>query len=180
MKKIILVVMIIGGWLHAQNEAYDALKVLEPFIGKWQTNEMSFGFFEGLPDNTEMVTNEEYKWITEKSAILETWEAYTSDGKQKINHGSILFYLDPATNAIRTKHFGYDGKVYWTGNGRIENRENLLAIHVEELTINGTHTAYTNEIRILKNNTYQSHFVNIYQGGKPIEDHPNRNLKRVK
>ena len=180
MKKILLIVMFISGVLYAQNEAYDALNVLEPLIGKWQTKEMSYGFFEGLPDNTEMVTSNEYKWITEKSAILGTWEAYTTDGKQKINHGSILFYLDPATKSIRTKHFGYDGKVYWTGNGRIENRKNSLAVHIEELTINGTHTAYTNEIRIINNDTYQSQFVNINQGGKPIEDHPNRNFKRVK
>ena len=180
MKKILLIVMFISGVLYAQNEAYDALNVLEPLIGKWQTKEMSYGFFEGLPDNTEMVTSNEYKWITEKSAILGTWEAYTSDGKQKINQGSILYYLDPATKSIRTKHFGYDGKVYWTGNGRIENRKNSFAVHIEELTINGTHTAYTNEIRIINNDTYQSQFVNINQGGKPIEDHPNRNFKRVK
>ena len=70
MKKILLIVMFISGVLYAQNEAYDALNVLEPLIGKWQTKEMSYGFFEGLPDNTEMVTSNEYKWITEKSAIL--------------------------------------------------------------------------------------------------------------
>jgi len=60
MKKILLIVMFISGVLYAQNEAYDALNVLEPLIGKWQIKEMSYGFFEGLPDNTEMVTSNEY------------------------------------------------------------------------------------------------------------------------
>jgi hypothetical protein len=94
--------------------------------------------------------------------------------------GSILYTLDPATNSIKTKHFGYDGNVYWTGKGWIEKKKNSLAFHIEELTINGTHTTYTNELRILNKNTFQSQFIDINQGGKSIENHPKRNFKRVK
>ena len=179
MRKILLVIMIVSGFLFAQNEAYDALKVLEPYIGKWKIKESTYGFFEGLPENTETINSTEYRWITDRSAILETWEARTLDGKQRINVGSILYTLDPATNSIKTKHFGYDGNVYWTGKGWIEKKKNSLALHVEELTINGTHTTYTNEFRILNKNTFQSQFIDINQGGKSIENHPNRKFKRV-
>ena len=59
MRKILLVIMIVSGFLFAQNEAYDALKVLEPYIGKWQIKESSYGFFEGLPEDTETINNVE-------------------------------------------------------------------------------------------------------------------------
>ena len=57
MKKILLVIMIVSGFLFAQNEAYDALKVLEPYIGKWKIKESTYGFFEGLPENTETINS---------------------------------------------------------------------------------------------------------------------------
>ena len=180
MRKILLFVMIVSGLLFAQNEAYDALKVLEPYIGKWQIKESSYGFFEGLPEDTETINNVEYRWITDRSAILETWEARTLDGKQRINIGSILYALDPATNSIKTKHFGYDGNVYWSGNGWLEKRKNLLALHIEELTINGTHTTYTEELRILNKNSFQSQFIDINQGGKSISKQPKRKFSRTK
>ena len=179
-KKLLLVIMIVSGFLFAQNEAYDALKVLEPYIGKWEIKEPTYGFFEGLPENTEIINSVEYKWITDRLAILETWEGRTLDGKQRINVGSILYTLDPATNSIKTKHFGYDGNVYWAGKGWIENKKNSLALHVEELTINGTHTTYTNELRILNKNTFQSQFIDINQGGKSIAKQPKRKFSRTK
>jgi hypothetical protein len=89
---------------------------------------------------------------------------------------------DIITNTMRThpscEFLIYDGNVYWTGKGWIEKRKNSLALHVEELTINGTHTTYTNEFRILNKNTFQSQFIDINQGGKPIENHPKRKFKR--
>ena len=185
--------MIVSGFLFAQNEAYDALKVLEPYIGKWQIKESSYGFFEGLPENTEIINSVEYSWITDRSAILETWESRTLDGKQRINVGSILYTLDPATNSIKTKHFGYDGKVYWSGNGWLEKETwihmtpggptpwKTFRHHIEELTINGTHTRYTNEFQMSTDvdDQFESQFINIVQNGKVITDQIKRTMKRV-
>jgi len=49
-----------------------------------------------------------------------------------------------------------------------------------ELTINGTHTTYTNELRILNKNTFQSQFIDINQGGKSIANQPRRKFSRTK
>ena len=174
------IVFILSGLLFSQSEANDALRDLSPYIGKWESKQSSYGLFEGLPDNTDIILNVEYEWITDESAILETWESTSLDGKERINVGSILYTLDPATNSIKTKHFGYDGNVYWTGKGWIEKKKNSLALHIEELTINGTHTTYTNEFRILNKNAFQSQFIDINQGGEPIENHPKRKFKREK
>ena len=193
MKKILLVIMIVSGFLFAQNEAYDALKVLEPYIGKWKIKESTYGFFEGLPENTETINSVEYRWITDRSAILETWESTSLDGKERINVGSILYTLDPATNSIKTKHFGYDGKVYWSGNGWLEKETwihmtpggptpwETFRHHIEELTINGTHTRYTNEFQMSTDvdDQFESQFVNIFQNGKVITDQTKRTMKRV-
>ena len=173
------IVFILSGLLFSQSEANDALRDLSPYIGKWESKQSSYGLFEGLPDNTDIIYNVEYEWITDKSAILETWESTSLDGKQKINVGSIIYTLDPATNSIKTKHFGYDGNVYWSGNGWLEKRKNKHALHVEELTINGTHTRYTDEFRMVNNKTFESQFVNISQNGKVIANQSKRKMKRV-
>ena len=65
--------MIISGFLFAQNEAYNALKVLEPYIGKWQIKESSYGFFEGLPEDTETINK---KSETYKRSILTAAGSY--------------------------------------------------------------------------------------------------------
>ena len=101
------------------------------------------------------------------------------DGKQKINVGSIIYTLDPATNSIKTKHFGYDGNVYWSGNGWLGKKKNKYALHVQELTINGTHTRYTDEFRMVNNKTFESQIVNISQNGKVIANQSKRKMKRV-
>tara|TARA_B000000460_G_C21489726_1_gene381031 strand:- start:695 stop:1252 length:558 start_codon:yes stop_codon:yes gene_type:complete len=183
----------LSGLLFSQSEAYDALRDLSPYIGKWESKQSSYGLFEGLPDNTDIIYNVEYEWITDESAILETWESTSLDGKERINVGSILYTLDPATNSIKTKHFGYDGKVYWSGNGWLEKETwihmtpggptpwKTFRHHIEELTINGTHTRYTNEFQMSTDvdDQFESQFVNIVQNGKVITDQTKRTMKRV-
>ena len=187
------VVFMLSGLLFSQSEAYDALRDLSPYIGKWESKQSSYGLFEGLPDNTDIILNVEYEWITDESAILETWESTSLDGKERINVGSILYTLDPATNSIKTKHFGYDGKVYWSGNGWLEKETwihmtpggptpwQTFRHHIEELTINGTHTRYTNEFQWSTDvdDQFESQFVNIVQNGKVITDQTKRTMKRV-
>ena len=183
----------LSGLLFSQSEANDALRDLSPYIGKWESKQSSYGLFEGLPDNTDIIFNVEYEWITDESAILETWESTSLDGKERINVGSILYTLDPATNSIKTKHFGYDGKVYWSGNGWLEKETwihmtpggptpwKTFRHHIEELTINGTHTRYTNEFQMSTDvdDQFESQFVNIVQNGKVITDQTKRTMKRV-
>ena len=181
MKKInkkYLALFIFSGLLFSQSEANDALRDLSPYIGKWESKQSSYGLFEGLPDNTDIIYNVEYTSL---------------DGKERINVGSILYTLDPATNSIKTKHFGYDGKVYWSGNGWLEKETwihmtpggptpwETFRHHIEELTINGTHTRYTNEFQMSTDvdDQFESQFVNIVQNGKVITDQTKRTMKRV-
>ena len=49
MIKNFILSLFISGTLFAQSEAYDALKVFEPFIGEWFSKHKSIGAFEGLP-----------------------------------------------------------------------------------------------------------------------------------
>ena len=70
--------------LFSQSEAYDALKVLEPFIGEWYSKHKSIGVFEGLPNNKEIISTTKYEWITDKSAVLETWRSTSVKNEEKI------------------------------------------------------------------------------------------------
>ena len=66
MKKInkkYLALFIFSGLLFSQSEANDALRDLSPYIGKWESKQSSYGLFEGLPDNTDIIYNVEYEWI---------------------------------------------------------------------------------------------------------------------
>ena len=107
--------LLFSGMLFSQTEAYDALKVMEPLIGEWFSKHKSQGVFEGEPKNTQIISNYTYEWVADKTAILETWKSTSEKTNKRVHVGSIVSTLDPATNTIKTKHFGYDGKVYWTG-----------------------------------------------------------------
>lgn len=188
-----MILLAFCGFLYSQDEAKNSLTDLSPFIGKWESKQSSYGLFEGLPDNKDVLLNIEYKWITDETAILETWEANSLDGKERINIGSILYTLDPATNSIKTTHFGYDGKVYWSGSGWLETKNfiNMTEFgptpwkefrhHVEELTINGTHTRYTNVFQMSTevDGQFESQFKNIIQDGKVIKDQTKRIITKV-
>ena len=106
--------LLFSGMLFSQTEAYDALKVMEPLIGEWFSKHKSQGVFEGEPKNTQIISNYTYEWVADKTAILETWKSTSEKTNKRVHVGSIVYTLDPATNTIKTKHFGYDGKVYWT------------------------------------------------------------------
>ena len=90
-----------------------------------------------------------------------------------------MYTLDPATNTIKTKHFGYDGKVYWTGEGWVESTDSTIHTHIEELTINGTKTTYTNVKNILSEIEFNNQYTNFNQNGKRIKDQPVQKMRRV-
>ena len=172
-------VLFLSGALIAQTEAYDALKVLEPLIGEWYSKHKSSGVFEGEPKNTNIISSYKYEWIAEKSAILETWRSATEKGNKRVHVGSIVYTLDPSTNTIKTKHFGYDGKVYWTGKGWIESKDSTLHTYVEEMTINGTKTNYTNVKSLITELTFSNQYTNFTQNGKRLKDQPVQKMRRV-
>jgi hypothetical protein len=179
MIKSFFTTILLSASLFSQSEAYDALKVLEPFIGEWYSKHKSIGAFEGLPNNEEIISTTKYEWITDKSAILETWRSTSAKNEEKrVNVGSIVYSLDPSTNTIKTKHFGYDGKVYWSGKGWIESKDSTVYIHVEELTINGTKTNYTNVKTLANDSTIKNQYINFMQNGKALKDQPMQTMRR--
>ena len=90
-----------------------------------------------------------------------------------------MYTLDPSTNTIKTKHFGYDGKVYWTGKGWIESKDSTLHTYVEEMTINGTKTNYTNVKSLITELTFSNQYTNFTQNGKRLKDQPVQKMRRV-
>ena len=171
--------LLFSGMLFSQTEAYNALKVMEPLIGEWFSKHKSQGVFEGEPKNTQIISNYTYEWIADKTAILETWKSTTEKTNKRVHVGSIVYTLDPATNTIKTKHFGYDGKVYWTGEGWVESTDSTIHTHIEELTINGTKTTYTNVKNILSEIEFNNQYTNFNQNGKRIKDQPVQKMRRV-
>ena len=167
MLKSLFSILFISGSLFAQTEAYDALKVLEPLIGEWMSKHKSLGVFEGEPNNKELVSSYKYEWITDKTAILETWITLSKS------------ILSLSTNTIKTKHFGYDGKVYWTGKGWVELQDSTIYTYVEELTINGTKTNYTNVKTLVNELTFNNQYTNFTQDGKSLKDQPVQKMRRV-
>ena len=179
MIKNFILSLFISGSLFAQSEAYDALKVFEPFIGEWFSKHNSIGVFEGLPKDKQIESYTKYEWITDKTAVKETWRATYPNSDKRVNVGSIVYVLDPLTNTITTKHFGYDGNVYWTGKGWVESKDSAVYVYTEEMTINGTKTNYTTVRKVADNLTIESQYINFIQNGKPLEDQPMRKLRRV-
>ena len=85
MKSLISVVLLSGG-LFAQLEAYEALKVFEPFIGEWFSKHNSVGAFEGLPKNKQgyfrlletnkrviLPTNTHLRLLVTAADVLHSW-----------------------------------------------------------------------------------------------------------
>ena len=178
MKSLISVVLLSSG-LFAQLEAYEALKVFEPFIGEWFSKHNSVGAFEGLPKNKQIESATKYEWITDKTAVMETWRSTFPNSDKRVNVGSIIYSLDPSTNTIKSKHFGYDGKVYWSGKGWVETKDSTIYVYTEELTINGTVTKYTTIRRPAENNNLESQYIDFIQNGKPLKDQPLRKMRRI-
>ena len=54
MIKNFILSLFISGSLFAQSEAYDVLKVFEPFIGEWFSKHKRIGAFEGLPKDKQI------------------------------------------------------------------------------------------------------------------------------
>ena len=179
MLKSLFSVLFLSGAIFAQSEAYNALRVLEPLIGEWMSKHKSLGVFEGEPNNQAIVSSYSFEWVTDKTAILETWRSSTEKGNKRIHTGSILYTLDPSSNTIKTKHYGYDGKVYWTGKGWVELQDSTIYTHVEELTINGTKTNYTNVKTLVNELSFNNQYTNFIQNGKSIKDQPVQNMRRV-
>ena len=98
--KSLFSILFLSGALFAQSEAYIALKVLEPLIGEWMSKHKSLGVFEGEPDNQAIVSSYSFEWVTDKTAILETWRSSTEKDSKRIHTGSILYTLDPSSNTI--------------------------------------------------------------------------------
>ena len=92
---------------------------------------------------------------------------------------AVLYSLDPSTNTIKSKHFGYDGKVYWSGKGWVETKDSAIYVYTEELTINGTVTNYTTVRRPAENNILESQYIGFIQNGKPLKDQPLRKMSRT-
>ena len=75
--KLLLSLLFTPGMLYSQSEAYNALKIFEPLLGEWMSKHKSLGVFEGEPNNKEIISSYTYEWITDKTAILETWTSFT-------------------------------------------------------------------------------------------------------
>ena len=75
MRKLICTLLVLSNFTFAQSEAYEALKIFEPFIGEWFSKHNSVGAFEGLPKNKQIESATKYEWITDKTAVMETWRS---------------------------------------------------------------------------------------------------------
>ena len=179
MRNLIYTLLVLSNFTFAQSEAYEALKIFEPFIGEWFSKHNSVGVFEGLPKNKQIESATKYEWITDKTAVMETWRSTFPNSDKRVNVGSIIYSLDPSTNTIKSKHFGYDGKVYWSGKGWVETKDSAIYVYTEELTINGTVTNYTTVRRPAENNILESQYIGFIQNGKPLKDQPLRKMSRT-
>jgi hypothetical protein len=103
---VFLLTMIITNTSHAEDEnnpppAYQHLKQLEPFVGKWQ------GKFDppgNAPMGTVTVTN---RWVGNKSYLL-TEVLYTPDGTDVVlNQQTALIGYNWKTKSMHTWEFGW-------------------------------------------------------------------------
>ena len=86
--------------------------------------------------------------------------------------------MDPVTKNIVSNSFGYDGPIYWTGHGRASINEKNYIFNIEEVTINGTYTEYTNQLNLDGKNRYKWQLKNEIQNQKKLPDAPKRLMKR--
>jgi len=175
---LMICVILYGG--NTGKPAYEALMVFEPLIGEWEGKSESYGIFEGLPNkgSTKMINRSVYSWVLDKTAIKREWKTLSSDGKTVINIGTSIFILDPVTKNIVSNDFGYDGPVYWVGNGRATVKGSSFVFDIEEITINGTYTDYTMKVNLDGKDLMKWQIVDVTQDQKKLRDTNIQRLKR--
>lgn len=180
--KNILMLLIIGALYggDAGRPTYEALRVFEPLIGKWEGKSESIGIFEGLPNagTTKTINRSVYSWVLDKTGVKREWKTLSFDGKTVINIGTSVFTLDPATKNIVSNNFGYDGPVYWAGHGRATVDGSSFIFDIEEITINGTYTDYTMKVNLDGKDLMKWQIVDVTQDQKKLPDTGIRRMKR--
>ena len=120
------VVLVLFGFIATQiataqapnpHPAREALKGLQPFIGKWAGDFEALGEFEGLAKGRMVAGTERVRWILNRTAVQFTWDNKFKDDGKPFNFGTGILTLDPVSKKLNWNSFGYDGKVYWTGKG---------------------------------------------------------------
>ena len=150
--------------------AQEALKGLQPFIGTWSGEFEAEGGFEGLEKGRMVVGTDRVRWLLNKTAIQYTWDNKFKDDGKPFNFGTGIITLDPLSKKLNWDSFGYDGKVYWTGKGVGEFKDNVLHFKIEENTINKTNTKYETKRRKSNRKTIIVSHINLVQNGIKIGD----------
>lgn len=124
----------------------DALKGLQPFIGKWTGESEAFGGFEGLEDaeqkgNIQWLLH--FRWLQNKAAVeFSSHLTYKKTG-ERYNKGSKIMALDAGTGKIRVFGYGYDGDIYFSNTGTMKSKGKSVTLTIDEVSINKTKSQYT-------------------------------------
>ena len=159
--------------------AHEALKGLQPFIGNWAGEFEAQGGFEGLEKGRMVAGTNRLRWILNKTAIQLTWDNTFKDDGKPFNFGTGIITLDPLSKKLKWHSFGYDGKVYWTGKGVGEFKDNVLHFKIEENTINKTNTKYETKRRKSNGKTMIVSHINLVKDGKEIGSLKDNKMTRV-
>ena len=126
-----------------------------------------------------VVGTDRVRWLLNKTAIQFTWDNKFKDDGKPFNFGTGIITLDPLSKKLNWDSFGYDGKVYWTGKGVGEFKDNVLHFKIEENTINKTNTKYETKRRKSNRKTMIVSHINLVQNGKKIGDLKETKMTRV-
>ena len=119
------------------------------------------------------------RWILNKTAVQLTWENKFKDDGKPFNFGTGIITLDPLSKKLNWDSFGYDGKVYWTGKGVGEFKDNVLHFKIEENTINKTNTKYETKRHKSNGRTMIVSHINLVKDGKEIGSLKDNKMTRV-
>ena len=159
--------------------AHEALKGLQPFIGKWAGEFKAEGVFEGLEKGRMIASTERIRWMLHKTAVQLTWDAKFKDDGKTYYFGTGIITLDPLSKKLNWNSIGYDGKVYWTGKGAVELKDKVLHFDLDENTINKTNNKLQTTRHKPNMKTLIIHHKNLVINGKKIGDLEEIKMTRV-
>ena len=126
-----------------------------------------------------MCIRDSVRWILNKTAVQFTSDNKFKDDGKPFAFGTGIITLDPLSKKLNWDSFGYDGKVYWTGKGVGEFKDNVLHFKIEENTINKTNTKYETKRRKSDKKTMIVSHINLVQDGKNIGSLKDNKMTRV-
>ncbi|MDG2385609.1 MAG: hypothetical protein P8N76_28325 [Pirellulaceae bacterium] len=114
-----------------------------PFIGNWTGQSKAFGGFEGTTEEGELEWNIRYRWLSEKTAVEQTWQVNYKSSKKNFSTGTEVIFLDAKNDELKVISFGLDGDVQWSNSGTVKLIKKGHELTLVENTVNGTLSKYS-------------------------------------